>query len=100
VDGTVTRIVGGKTHFEYDVNGVTHSGRSWVQSDPPSHSVGDKIRVLYRPENPAEARIDSFVELWLFSTVFPVAGLFSMIGGGVAWLTLRRHQASSSPQAS
>ncbi len=90
--GMVTHLIGGRTQFEYVVDGVTHAGRSWIQSDPPDHSVGDQIRVLYRPENPSTARIDSFVELWLFPTVFPIVGLFSMMGGAAAYSVLRRYR--------
>jgi hypothetical protein len=37
---------------------------SIVSSYPPRYAVGDKVRVLYDPDHPAEARIDDFIDLW------------------------------------
>jgi hypothetical protein len=35
-----------------------------LRSSPPSHRVGDEVEVLYNPENPEEARINSVFNVW------------------------------------
>lgn len=41
-----------------------------------SPELGEEVTVLYDPENPTQARVDSFVGLWFVST------LLLVIGGG------------------
>lgn len=35
-----------------------------LRSSPPSHRVGDSVEVLYNPEDPNEARINSTFNVW------------------------------------
>jgi len=54
---------------------------SAVSSNPPSYAIGQKDEVLYRPENPQKAQINSFFSLWGVSFILGVMGLvFSLIG--------------------
>jgi hypothetical protein len=46
-----------------------------VGSNPPSHRVGESVRVLYDPANPDSARIESFFQLWFVFIIFFVLGL-------------------------
>ncbi len=46
------------------------------------YEEGDKVDVLYDPENPEDARIDSFLGLWFGATMFWV------IGGGAIVIPL------------
>lgn len=52
-----------------------------VGSYPPSFRVGETVSVLYNPNNPAEAEINSFGQLW-FTAIFllGMGGLFAGIG--------------------
>ena len=43
-------------------------------SSPPDHGVGDRVRVLYRRENPGDARVASTSSLYLFPVVFAALG--------------------------
>lgn len=57
--------------------------RGRVSSKPPAYTLGEKVGVLYRPEAPAEARIDGFVERWLLAAIFGGLGsVFFSIGAG------------------
>lgn len=54
-----------------------------VRSSPPAYSLGEPVKVYYRPENPADAMINSVMELWFgpilvgfMGTVFLVISLF------------------------
>lgn len=52
-----------------------------VGSSSPRFVKGEHLDVIYRPEKPANARINGFLDLWapaLFTTIFAVA--FSAIG--------------------
>jgi hypothetical protein len=47
-----------------------------VGSNPPSYAAGQPVKVLYDPQNPYHAEIDSFGQLWTLSIVFTGLGLF------------------------
>jgi uncharacterized membrane protein YedE/YeeE len=59
---------------------VSYEFRSRIQSDPPAYQVGERVAVLYRPGNPADARIDGFTEQWFLPLLF---GVFGLVFGGV-----------------
>ena len=88
-DGTVIRLVEtvnrrGTTSaplVRYVVDGQTFEIQSSVGSSPPAYSVGEHVVILYHPEQPAQGRIHSFTELWLFALGFGGMGtLFVVIG--------------------
>jgi hypothetical protein len=81
VQGTVVKMVrssgGDSTTYKPIVAFVVSEGHavqitSNVGSNPPAYSVGDSIEVLYPPETPQDARINSFFDLW-WATVFMVS---------------------------
>lgn len=54
---------------------------SSVGSSPPSHRVGEPVKVLYNPADPQGARIKSFFQLWFgFLIVFAIGLIFAAIG--------------------
>ncbi|MDP1751053.1 MAG: DUF3592 domain-containing protein, partial [Reyranella sp.] len=58
-------------------------------SGAPDFAVGDKVTILYMPQDPRDFRIDTFDRLWfpaLFVTIF---GAFWMLFGIVAWALSR-----------
>jgi Protein of unknown function (DUF3592) len=51
-------------------------------SNPPTHRRGQKIDVLYNPQEPESATINSWLDLWFLPTMFMGMGsLFVVIGG-------------------
>ena len=89
-DGTSYNIV-----FEYqDESGTTHEKVSRWASNPPTHSVGERVEVLYVPGDPSDARIRSFMSLWAGPAICGVTILFPLVFGiGFIWLvpfTIRR----------
>jgi hypothetical protein len=53
-------------------------------SDPPSYEIGNEVTVRYNPENPLEARIDSFASslgMWVLPSITGILGL--AFGGAV-----------------
>lgn len=43
-------------------------------SYPPKYDIGDTVSILYNPNNPKEARIDSFMSLWVGSIIGGILG--------------------------
>jgi hypothetical protein len=72
--------------------GETIEFRSSTGSNPPRFEVGEEVEVLYDPLLPENARVSSFVDLWLFPTILLAFGgvflLFGVIGFFNALLVL------------
>lgn len=66
-----------------DLEGHAHTLKSKSGSNPPSHFVGEKVRILIDPNDPGfadHAMIDSFFDLW--------GGAIFMIGFGAAFVLI------------
>lgn len=68
---------------------ITREGRrvryeSIVSSYPPRYSAGDKVRILYDPDRPEEARIDDFTDLWLRPIFLAGVGLILAVFGAAS----------------
>jgi hypothetical protein len=59
-------------------------------SSPPSHSEGDRVDVLYDPDDPHDARLSGFFDLWLF----PIVGFALGVVFIVVSLFVRRQSSS------
>ena len=64
---------------EFEQEGRKYRFKDSVGSNPPSHSIGDVVTVLYSPANPAESRIDH--DIW--NRLLPL-----LIGGAGALMAL------------
>lgn len=54
-----------------------------VCSNPPKYKSGDRVTVYYNPQNVREARIKSFIYLWLLPLLLGLMGAaFTWIGAG------------------
>jgi hypothetical protein len=89
-DGTVTQVIErSDSHGSFfypvykfdDAHGVEHTIYSSMGSYPPDHQVGDKIKVLYLPDDPGNAKIDDFISLWIIPLV---TGLLAAVNFPVA----------------
>jgi uncharacterized protein YneF (UPF0154 family) len=66
---------------------------SSIGSSPPSYRKGEKVRVLYDPVNPQEARIEGIFSLWLpVMILWGIGGVFFLIGGSFLGFFLRRRR--------
>jgi hypothetical protein len=60
-----------------------------TSSNPPGYSVGERVRVLYRPDDPKGARVASPFRLYLFAAIFGgIGATFFVIGLLVAVLAV------------
>lgn len=65
--------------------GTQHEVVSSVGSNPPRYKEGDSVTLLYDPQNPLDARIHTFLNVWLFPVVLGgVGGAFVLVGGVLA----------------
>lgn len=71
---------------EFQLNGQRHEFQSWLFTSPPQFTVGDKVTVLYDPNDPGRAGIESFVTMWLFPTIFGgIGAVVSLVAIGL-WI--------------
>src|SRR5690625_610175 len=63
--------------FQYEVNGIEYENTSDIQQDP-GFAIGSTVEVLYDPDDPQKAVINSFIQK---GTIFRVLGkIFTSIG--------------------
>ncbi len=71
-----------------DRNGQSISFQSNTGSYPASYDRGDLVEVLYLPEKPRDAAINSTGSLWAGTIVLSsLGGIFFAIGGGIILVT-------------
>jgi hypothetical protein len=76
-----------------DLNDRVHKVTGSVASSPPAYDTGESVTVLYRPESPETAQLDSFMDAWFLPLVFGLLGsVFTSIGGGVLIYAIRHRR--------
>lgn len=105
-EGKVIRNVvgwegGAAAVVEFFLDGQRHEIQSSRYTSPPQFKIGDKVSVLYDPNDPRRCRINSFVDLWLFPTIFGGIGLLVVTLSGTALVVkrVRRQRRPSSATA-
>jgi hypothetical protein len=90
--GTVVALRSGAPEVKFR----TEQGReiqftSSVSSKPPSYSVGDTVEVLYQPDQPDNAEVNSFMTLWLGVMIAGAMGtVFSLVGLALVFALRRK----------
>jgi hypothetical protein len=78
-DGSTARPV-----VRYEVRGEPYEIVGSVSSRPPAYAVGEQVRVLYTPDQPRAARIESWLDLWFLPALLGGIGLvFGLVGIGL-----------------
>lgn len=67
------------------VTGELVEYRSASGSNPPALNVGERVEVFYDPDLPSNAKVNSFVDLWMFSTIMLVFGGFFVFAGVISF---------------
>ncbi|MAK90113.1 MAG: hypothetical protein CMI13_02600 [Oleibacter sp.] len=83
----------GSSHYMYRpivgfiANGQGYSFVSSMSSSSPAYSVGERVEVIYDPENPGRSgQIKGFFSQWIFSIISALMGItFSAVGLGMTW---------------
>jgi hypothetical protein len=88
-EGTVVKLVEepgsghGPSYFPVfkftDSQGWEQQANSKVGSNPPSYKVGDKVNLLYDPNDPTSAVTDTFWGVWIWPVALCGAGVFDLV---------------------
>jgi hypothetical protein len=79
---TVTYSYEPVVRFRYGPQQIQFSDS--VASSPPAYHVGETVSVLYLESNPYNARIDSFLSLWLLPLIFGgIGAIFLAVGASM-----------------
>jgi uncharacterized membrane protein len=101
-DGTIVDLdYNGRSYspvVEFSVpSGAPIRFTSSIGSNPPSAQVGEHVGVRYTPNNPQDAVIDQYWQIWFFPTLLGIIGtpflLFGIAFGSVALAHRRRSRA-------
>jgi hypothetical protein len=89
-DGTVVALLAGANGTRPQVAFSAANGErvsfTLVQPSGRQYVIGERLPVLYRPEQPADARLDSRTTRWTRNALAAGASLILMtLGGYVAW---------------
>jgi hypothetical protein len=84
--GTVTKLVqSGKTYFPVytfkDSQGKERSIESLSGSYPAAYKIGDHVVVIYSPDKPDAAEIDSFFDIWIWPIALAFFGALDFLFG-------------------
>lgn len=73
--------------------------KGWVGSNASVFPLGEQVPVRYNPDNPQDAVIDTYWQVWFVPTLFGIiATPFLLVGISYGWATLaaRRRRTSDS----
>jgi hypothetical protein len=87
-DGTVVQLqlTDKRSAYQPVITFTTSTGQrvqftDTVASNPPQFSVGQSVKVYYKPSDPAgSARVDSLISFWFLPGLF---GIFTVVFGGI-----------------
>ena len=80
-------------------DGQTHTVTSNAGANQPEFASGERIKVLYNPNNPNDASINSFGQLWFLPLGFAGVGVITFCTGFL-FLKLLQGETTQSPPAS
>lgn len=76
-----------------DSNGTQHRFVSSISSSSPGVSRGEQVDVIYDPDAPGDATIDSFMQRYFFPLIFGgIGSIFAILGGWFLWSYWHRRQ--------
>jgi hypothetical protein len=84
----------GKYRYRPAIRFETPSGESiefisGIAMRPAPYEVGERVEVIYDPQNPRQAQINRFVNLWFYTLLLLFFGLFTL-GMGLLGVFLNR----------
>jgi hypothetical protein len=88
--GKVTKLV--FSHRDYfpvytfkDSRGAKHSIQSLSGSSPAAYQIGDVVPVIYPRDNPDDAEIDTFLDVWIWPIAMAGFGALVLLFGFAAF---------------
>jgi hypothetical protein len=68
----------------HEIDFVSRTG-----NNPAAYSVGESVSVLYDPQQPNKASVNSFVSLWLATIILVPLGVGNMVFSGIVFFVSR-----------
>lgn len=100
--GTISQIVeeyDSEGHLTYtpeiqykDQRGQNHLIRTFISSNEGDYHVGETMPVLYNPQNPMQASVGTFWEIYLGCILVLILSLVALISGGVTSVLLKHEE--------
>ena len=73
-----------------DKEGKLYEFTTNSSSNPPSYAIGERVKVLYNPKSPHDAKIQGFFSLWGAALLVGGLGLVFFIIGGSMFIVSKR----------
>jgi hypothetical protein len=70
----------------HDSNGQGHEIESSAGQNPPAYRIGEAVTVLYQPDKPENAKLNTFFDIWGWATMLVGFGIIVFVGGFVMLL--------------
>jgi len=92
-DGAIRRSVHYRPVVEFiDSQGRKQKMESAVSSNPPAYKRGEKVTILYDPDNPEFAVIDDWHRYFADMILLSMGGIFSVVGLGIMFTSIRQQK--------
>ena len=78
-----------RAHYRFTLDGQSYSGREQTASNVGVKEVGERIDILYNPNNPAENSPRSFFDLWFLPIILSI---FFLLAATISILSFRTYR--------
>ena len=81
----------------HDASGAEYTVSSRMYQSPPEFQVGEAVKILYLPNNPKNARIDGFWQVWGLPVIMGMSGGLTLLIGVMVLLWPQWRDRKKSP---
>ena len=86
-----------RAHYRFTLDGQSYTGREQSASNIGVKEVGERIDILYNPNNPAENSPRSFFDLWLLPLILGILFLVFAAFGTLSFINVRKVRRKGTP---
>ena len=86
-----------RAHYRFTLDGQSYTGREQTASNVGVKQVGERIDILYNPNNPAENSPRSFFDLWLLPLILGILFLVFAAFGTLSFINVRKVRLKGPP---
>ena len=86
-----------RAHYRFTFDGQSYTGREQGASNVGVKEVGERIDILYNPNNPAENSPRSFFDLWLLPLILGILFLVFAAFGTLSFINVRKVRRKGPP---
>ena len=86
-----------RAHYRFTLDGQSYTGREQTASNVGVKEVGERIDILYNPNNPAENSPRSFFDLWFLPLILGILLLVFAAFGTLSFINVRKVRRKGTP---